>query len=188
MLHTGILMLAVGLSDPARIDLSQNTALQTTVDKESGQYLGHPTTLLLPDGTTIICIYPKGHGRGPLVWKRSSDGGQTWSERLKTPASWATSQETPHLYAMHDAEGTQRLVLFSGLYPVRTSISEDDGQTWSELEAIGDFGGIVAVADVMSTGRGSYTAFFHDDGRFIARGGKASGSFKVTQSIPMMGE
>ena len=27
--------------------------------------------------------------------KRSDDGGLTWSERLPTPASWATLMETP---------------------------------------------------------------------------------------------
>jgi len=50
------------------------------VDREEGQYLGHPTTVLLEDGKTILTIYPKGHGRGEIVYKRSTDGGLTWSE------------------------------------------------------------------------------------------------------------
>jgi hypothetical protein len=166
-------------SSPMSVDLAGETALQTTVDREAGQYLGHPTAEFLSDGETILCVYPKGHGRGPLVMKRTSDGGHVWSDRLAVPKSWATSQETPHLYEMHDAEGTGRLILFSGLYPIRTSISEDDGVTWSELEAIGNYGGIVAVADIMRTGRGAYTAFFHDDGRFIKGSGKVEGGFIV---------
>lgn len=40
-------------------DLSSNTSLQTIVDREPGQYLGHPTTVLLEDGRTIITSIPK---------------------------------------------------------------------------------------------------------------------------------
>ena len=66
------------------IDLSQETHRQITVDRESDQYLGHPTTVLLEDGKTMICVYPKGHGRGAIVMKRSTDAGMTWSKRLNT--------------------------------------------------------------------------------------------------------
>ncbi|MCA9185375.1 MAG: hypothetical protein KDA99_07140, partial [Planctomycetales bacterium] len=44
------------------IDLSDDTGRQVVVDREPGQYLGHPTTCLLDDGKTILCVYPKGHG------------------------------------------------------------------------------------------------------------------------------
>src|ERR1051325_8011197 len=69
------------------IDISAEKQRQVIVDREPGQYLGHPTTVLLEDGRTILCVYPKGHGRGALVLKRSTDGGRTWSERLTTPKS-----------------------------------------------------------------------------------------------------
>ena len=46
------------------IDLSFETHRQTIVDRKAGQYLGHPTTVLLEDGQTILCVYPQGHGRG----------------------------------------------------------------------------------------------------------------------------
>ena len=49
------------------------------VADEAGQYLGHPTTVLLEDGKTILCVYPKGHGRGAIVYKRSIDGGLTFA-------------------------------------------------------------------------------------------------------------
>ncbi|GAJ09785.1 unnamed protein product, partial [marine sediment metagenome] len=55
------------------IDLSKDTSRQVIVDKEPGQYLGHPTTVLLEDNKTMIAVYPKGHGRGAIVMKRSSD-------------------------------------------------------------------------------------------------------------------
>ncbi len=159
-----------GPSTPVVLDLSADASRQVVVDREPGQYLGHPTTVLLEDGRTMLVVYPRGHGRGPIVLKRSEDGGRTWSARLPVPASWATSQETPTIHCVVDARGTRRLILFSGLYPIRMSVSEDDGRTWSELAPIGPFGGIVAMASVvpLRTGPGHYAAFFHDDGRFFA--------------------
>jgi hypothetical protein len=146
------------------------------VDRQEGQYLGHPTTVLLEDGRTLIAVYPKGHGRGAIVMKRSDDGGKTWSERLPVPESWATSKEVPTIHRVVDSLGKKRLILFSGLYPIRMAISEDDGISWSELEPIGDFGGIVAMASVvkLQTGKGHYMAMFHDDGRFINGSGERS--------------
>jgi phosphoribosyl 1,2-cyclic phosphodiesterase len=162
-----------------QIDLADDVARQVTIDKESGQYLGHPTTVLLEDGTTILCVYPKGHGKGELVLRRSEDSGKTWSERLPTPTSWATSKETPHMYPVTDKDGIDRLILFSSLYPIRISVSEDNGTSWSELAPIGEYGGIVGMSDLIETGVGKYTAFFHDDGRFITKNGSNTGLFHV---------
>ena len=174
-----------GFSIP-QIDLAADTARQTVVDREPGQYLGHPTTVLLDDGRTIIAVYPKGHGRGAIVMKRSTDGGRTWSARLSTPANWETSLEVPTIYRVVDAKGTKRLILFSGLYPIRLAVSEDDGATWSGLAPVGNFGGIVAMASVvpLRTGAGHYMALFHDDGRFIAeRAADGPRVFTVYRSI-----
>ena len=108
------------------IDLAHDSSRQVLVDKEPGQYLGHPTTVLLEDGKTIITVYPKGHGKGAIVLKTSSDGGQTWSIRQPVPANWSTSLEVPTLYRVIDQNGVRRLIMFSGLYPIRMAISEDD--------------------------------------------------------------
>src|SRR5262245_38207365 len=154
------------------VDISGEHARQVIVDREPGQYLGHPTTVLLEDGKTILIVYPKGHGRGALVYKRSTDGGRTWSERLPTPKSWESSLEVPTLHRVIDAAGRKRIIMFSGLYPIRVAVTEDDGRTWSELQPIGDFGGVVTMATVLGLNApGNYLAFFHDDGRFI-RGGE----------------
>lgn len=150
------------------IDLAGEFHRQTVVDREPGQYLGHPTTALLPDGRTILAVYPKGHGRGGIVYKRSADGGLTWSERLAVPENWATSREVPTLYRVPTPEGGSRLLMFSGgPPPVRMARSEDDGATWTPLEPIGEYGGIVAMGSLVVLRDGRLMALFHDDGRWL---------------------
>jgi len=149
------------------VDLDQEKQMQMIVDKEAGQYLGHPTTVLLEDNKTILCVYPKGHGKGGIVYKKSSDGGLNWSDRLPKPESWATSKEVPTLYQTVDKDGISRLLLFSGSQDyvggaIRMSVSEDQGESWSELAPIGDYKGIVAMADcVPLRKKGHYLATFH---------------------------
>lgn len=173
---------AVAAASVVRLDLDADAARQTVVDKEAGVYLGHVSTVLLDDGKTILSVYPKGHGKGPIVLKRSEDGGKTWSERLLTPASWATSLETPTLFRVGKTDRGESLILFSGLYPIRAARSLDGGRTWSELAPIGEFGGIVAMGGLAATGEGKFAAFFHDDGRFFAANGKATGTFTLYQT------
>ncbi len=164
------------------IDLAGESRRQVIVDKEPGQYLGHPTTVLLEDGKTILAVYPKGHGRGAIVMKKSTDGGLTWSDRLPVPDNWATSQEVPTLYRVIDSSGTRRLIMFSGLYPIRMAVSEDDGTTWTPLRPIGDFGGVVAMSSLVRLKNGDYMALFHDDGRFLHNAGKTT-RFQVFKTI-----
>tara|TARA_B110000438_G_scaffold303064_1_gene362951 strand:+ start:1312 stop:2955 length:1644 start_codon:yes stop_codon:yes gene_type:complete len=151
------------------IDLADQKHRQVVIDRETGQYLGHPTTVLLEDGKTMLIVYPKGHGKGGIVYKRSVDGGKTWGERLPTPKSWATSREVPTIHRVLDASGKKRLIMWSGLYPARLAVSEDNGGRWSELKKVGDWGGIVVMGclEELKTGKGNYMAMFHDDGRFF---------------------
>lgn len=157
-------------------DLSGEAGRQVIVDREKGQYLGHVTTALLEDGKSMLCTYPKGHGKGGIVMKLSRDGGKTWSARLPLPRTFETSKEVPTLFKTVDAKGKKRILLFSGLYPIRMAYTEDEGQTWTQLTPIGDFGGIVAMGSLMATKTpGHYLAFFHDDGRFISKAGRPKG-------------
>ena len=158
------------------VDLSADRDRPIIVDREDGQYLGHPTTVVLEDGLTVLCVYPKGHGKGPIQLKRSTDGGRTWGPRLPVPENWATSLETPTLHRVVDAQGHRRLIVWSGLWPARLSVSEDNGSTWSPLKAVGDWGGIVVMGSVepVRHRNGHYLAWFHDDGRYISQDAKTS--------------
>jgi hypothetical protein len=181
-------MLAASASPPLiRLDLAQD-GRAIVVDREAKQYLGHVSTVMLEDGKTILAVYPKGHGGGEIVLKRSTDAGLTWSDRLPTPSSWATSKECPSIHRTVDAKGVKRLILWTGLFPARFSISEDDGTTWSELASATppgetEWGGIVVMSAVDRTGQpGEYTAWFHDDGRFFRKNGKVTPTFTLFQT------
>jgi hypothetical protein len=166
-------LLATGGEIPY-VDLANDLRRQVVVDREKRQYLGHVSTCLLDDGKTILAVYPKGHGRGAIVYKRSSDGGLSWSGRLPTPGSWATSKEVPTLHRMTGPDGKKRIIMWSGLHPARLAVTEDDGATWSELKPAGDWGGIVVMGThiELKTGKGHYACFFHDDGRFFTGAGE----------------
>lgn len=167
---TSILLACVLGADPtAFIDLSADTKRQTIVDREPGKYLGHVSTVTLSDGKTILAAYPQGHGSGPIILKKSVDGGRSWSERLPTPDSFATSKETPTLHRLKSpVDGIDRVIMFSSLFPMRSAFADAMATRWSELKIVGNWGGIVGMGDVVTLRDGTHVAFFHDDGRFFA--------------------
>lgn len=167
------------------VDLDKQPHRQVIVDREAGQYLGHPTTCLLEDGKTLLCAYPKGHGRGAIVYQRSQDGGLSWSGRLPTPANWSSSKEVPTLHRVIGPDGQKRVIMWSGLYPARLAVSTDDGKNWSPLRPVGEWGGIVVMGFVepINTGPGHYLAMFHDDGRFFSKNGARTNQFTLYQTV-----
>jgi len=84
-----------------------------------------------------------------------------------------------------DADGRKRIIMWSGLYPARLAVSEDDGLTWSELNPVGDWGGIVVMGYVAQVTRqaGRYMAMFHDDGRFFKADGKRVDTMTLFQTF-----
>jgi hypothetical protein len=89
----------------------------------------------------------------------------------------------PTIHRVIDEKGLKRIILWSGLYPARLAVSEDDGANWSGLRPVGEWGGIVvmgAVVDLKTPGH--YLAMFHDDGRFFTKDGKWTGIFTLYQT------
>ena len=119
------------------IDLSHQKHRQVIVERTPGQYLGHPTTVMMGDGKTIFCTYPLGHGRPGAVLKKSTDGGLTWSERLPVPDNWAGATNAPCIHRLTDPAGHQRLFVFTDVSAMRQAHSEDGGKTWTPLEPNG---------------------------------------------------
>lgn len=82
---------------------------------------------------TIYAVYPKGHGRGAIVMKRSDDGGQTWSN---PEAIWQGS--AVHLCepgCIRSPDGEQLSVLLRENARRKNShviFSDDEGRTWTE--------------------------------------------------------
>ena len=62
------------------IDYTEQTDRHVVIAAGTGEiYQGHPTTVLLADGATMLCAWCINHGGhcGPLA--RSEDGGLTWT-------------------------------------------------------------------------------------------------------------
>ncbi len=154
-----------------------------TVDA-SADYLAHPDSVLLKNGS-ILTVYPKGHGKGAIQNKISTDGGVSWTESLvATPQSWEDSLETPTIYRLQFTDGktADKLVLISAnpKWPNMTtpggfncSVSSDEGQTWTEFERFYDKDSdtpvvpIVAMASLTQLKENGkfvdkWMGFFHD--------------------------
>lgn len=154
-----------------------------TVDN-TNDYMAHPDSILLDNGN-ILTFYPKGHGKGAILNKISTDGGKSWTETvLNTPKSWENSLETPTVYRLEFSDGSpDKLILISGnpKWPntdtpggFECSISEDEGRTWSEFQRFYSLedkeNGVIPIVAMASLTRlkengefvDKWMGFFHD--------------------------
>lgn len=136
------------------VDLSAHTRLHRIIAAGTETtYQGHPTTLLMPDGRTLFCVWTYDHGGpcGPMA--RSDDGGLTWS-RLddQLPASYASYRNCPSIYRLVAPDGRERLWVFAAQPDMPRIVSDDGGRTWEEMEPLGlpcvmTFSSIVRLQD-----------------------------------------
>ena len=143
---------------PPLLDLSSHTEMQTIISDGRTTYQGHPTTVLMPDGKTLFCVWTIGHGGpcGPL--KKSTDGGRSWSGLLPTPANWRDHVNCPTIWHLPTPEAPLRLVVYAQEPESRRmvySLSEDGGNHWTPMKPCG--GDIVSVMPwtaILPTGDG----------------------------------
>ncbi|MCF7854959.1 MAG: glycoside hydrolase [Candidatus Pacebacteria bacterium] len=130
------------------VDISGQTKRHVFVARGNDtEWNGHPSTVLLPDGKTIFCVWQarrdgtRQHGAPGGYMKRSDDGGKTWSDYLDLPANWREiGRGSPTIHRLVDGRGTGRLFVFCRDQERTTfliGVSEDGGATWSELRPIG---------------------------------------------------
>jgi len=163
-----------------QIDLDDREDLQVVVARDSTEYYGHPSSVILDDGKTITIMYLTGHAFGAPRWKRSYDGGLTWSEHLPLPDQWfhvpeyeghkyrrkTAFAETPTLYRFPNVPGADRVCMYTGRYPSRYALSDDGGASWSELRPL-LLGGeqydssVVLFSDIIRLDDGTSLATFH---------------------------
>lgn len=140
------------------LDLSADSARQVMIAQGTEDvYQGHPTTVLLPDGKTMYCVWTFNHGGpcGPM--KRSDDGGLTWSSQLDVPDNWSEVHNCPTIYRLPDPQGNHRLFVFGGQGldgKINESYSEDQGKTWTSMESIG-LEGVMPFCTIMPIGKGN---------------------------------
>jgi len=155
----------------------------TTIDN-SKKYMAHPDSVLLKNGN-ILTMYPAGHGKGAVQNKISTDGGKSWNSSIEnTPESWKNSQETPTVYRLKFTDGkTQDKLIMISANPqwgddptdggFNCSVSNDEGQTWSEFKTFYDVNSdtpvipIVAMASLTQLKENGefvdkWMGFFHD--------------------------
>ncbi|MCX6867084.1 MAG: sialidase family protein, partial [Verrucomicrobia bacterium] len=157
-----VLNAKVETEDLPVVDISQQTQRHVIIAAGTEQvYQGHPTTVLLPDGKTMFCVWSVGHGgpAGPMA--RSDDAGLTW-KRLddELPPGFKTHRNCPSIYRMVDPQNKERLWVFSGQPLMPRIVSEDAGKTWTEMKPLG-FECVMTFSSVTRLKDGSYLGFYH---------------------------
>lgn len=167
------------------IDISDQKDRHTIIAQGTEQvYQGHPTTTLLADGKTILCVWCINHGGAAGPMARSDDGGVTWKRIDELmPAGYKEHQNCPSIYRMTDPAGKERIWVFSAAKGNRKGpgmpsiMSEDDGKTWKEIPALG-FPCVMTFSSVVRLKDGRYLGLYHK-----GPGGADKAPLEVLQTI-----
>ena len=128
-------------------------------------YNGHPTTVLMDDGKTMICTWSNGHGGAAAFLGFSYDGGLTWHNQ-PAPKEWEGMVNCPSIYKLTDNKGVQRLFVFAQVETGQAyrdmaySVSEDGGKTWSKVKVL-DKPCIMAFTSIIRLNNGDYLGMYH---------------------------
>ncbi len=169
------------------VDIAGDTGRQVVIAAGTETvYQGHPTTVLLPDGKTMFAVWCIEHGglAGPMA--KSIDGGLTWT-RIddRMPEGFKTHRNCPSIYRMEGPDGVERLWVFSactgekGGPPYMPRIlSEDSGDSWREMEPLGDkFNCVMTFSSVLRLKNGAHLGMYH------RRSGPENKLLEVVQTI-----
>lgn len=123
-----------------QLDISGDSRRQTIISDGREVYQGHPTTVLMPDGRTVFCVWTVEHG-GPCGFlKKSTDCGRTWSELLPVPVNWSEMVNCPCIWLIPAPGQSERLVVYAQHPETRemhVSVSEDGGSHWTPMTPCG---------------------------------------------------
>jgi len=135
------------------VDISDQTARQVIIARGTdSEYHAHPTTALLADQKTMICVWNIGHGghAGPVA--KSEDAGITWMRMDSAlPKNYVNFRNCPSIYRIVDPAGKERLWIFAASTLVQKPqefagrlkgwmprvVSEDEGLSWREETPLG---------------------------------------------------
>lgn len=120
------------------VDLDQWTEAQVVIDKEKGKYLGHPTTLLLKDGKTILCVYPKGHGSGEIILKNPRTEAKHGAKGCRFQNHGKPAGKYPH-YMKRKIPGESAAFCFSAAFREETETQPPE-TGWRSVKTTGQHG------------------------------------------------
>lgn len=167
------------------VDLSGETERQVVIAEGTPEvYQGHPTTLLMPDGKTLLAVWCINHGGAAGPMAKSGDGGRTWT-RIDgiLPPGYATHQNCPSIYRLVDTSGKARIWVWSAALGKRggpgmpSILSEDDGATWREMPPLG-FPCVMTFSSIVRLKDGRHLGLYHR-----GPGGADKAPLEVVQTI-----
>ncbi|MEG1573653.1 MAG: sialidase family protein [Bacteroidales bacterium] len=122
-------------------------------------YNGHPTTVMLNDNKTIICVWSDGHGGRAAYMAKSVNGGNSWKRSTVNP-DWQEMRNCPSIYKLEDKNGKERLFVFCGEPEMAQTCSEDGGESWSQVISLHK-PCVMAFASIIKLKNGDYLGMYH---------------------------